>query len=303
MSVTPVSARQWSSPAKLNLFLHITSRRDDGYHLLQTVFQFLDFADTLTFEPRDDGVIALNHPLPGVEPESDLVVRAARLLQAESGKADQFGVSISREKRIPVGGGLGGGSSNAATALVALNQLWGLNADHAMLARLGLSLGADVPVFVHGHACWAEGVGEQFTELELPETWFVVLCPAVAVSTQSVFAAPDLTRNCSPITIRDFLAGAGENVCEAVVRDRHPEVDQALTLLDTIAQEPDSVIERWPKPAMSGTGSTVFASCKTEEQALHLLNRCQLGFAESGKKLGGFVARGLNRSPMYGVTG
>ncbi len=269
----------WPAPAKLNLFLHITGRRDDGYHLLQTVFQFLDFGDRLRFQLRNDGRVQRLNTLPGVAPEQDLVVRAARLLQESCEQAR--GVDIEVDKRLPLGGGLGGGSSDAATTLVALNQLWGCGLDQAALAQLGLSLGADVPVFIQGQAAWAEGVGEQLTPVDLPEPWFVVLCPPITVSTAEVFSAPQLRRDCPPITIRDFLAGGVvHNVCEPLVRARYPEVDAALRDLDTFA------------PArMTGTGACVFAAF-ADESAAHQAYEVLAG------KWPCFVARGMNTSPL-----
>ena len=286
---------QRSAPAKLNLFLHITGRRSDGYHELQTIFQFLDFGDTLTFEKRADADIVLARPLPGVPVESDLVYRAASLLRntAEAGRSI-CGMTISVEKKLPMGGGLGGGSSNAATTLVALNELWELGQGPDSLAAIGLQLGADVPVFVHGRACWAEGVGESFTDIDLPEPWFVVLCPDVAVSTAEIFNASELTRNSSPITIRDFLEGAGRNVCEDVVRTRYPEVDVALECLERESTRSNSS----GYARMTGTGACVFASCSSREAAVELLDICRSRLSDR-MKVDGFVAKGLNQSPLY----
>lgn len=271
-------AEAWPAPAKLNLMLHITGRRDDGYHLLQTVFQFLDFGDELSFSPRADGCIEHLSPLPGVAPEADLVVRAARLLQQHSGTGT--GVTIRIDKRLPMGGGLGGGSSDAATTLVALNRLWDLDLDEAQLCRLGLSLGADVPVFIHGRATWAEGVGERFTDVELPEPWYVVLVPGISVSTAMVFQDAELTRDCPPITIRDFLAGRCVNVCEPVVRQAYPEVARALDWLG-----------RYGAARMTGTGACVYLPVDSREQAEQVL-------AQKPARWGGFCARGRNRSPL-----
>ena len=278
-----ISQQAWPAPAKLNLFLHITGRREDGYHLLQSVFQFLDYADTLRFQLRDDGRIRLQHPLPGVAVESDLVVRAARLLQSHC--AITQGVDIAVEKILPMGGGLGGGSSDAATTLVALNQLWQCRLDDETLAQLGLSLGADVPVFVRGEAAWAEGVGEQLTPVTLPEPWFVVLCPAVEVATGDVFAASQLRRDCRPITIRDFLADvAVQNVCEPVVRQHYPEVAAALDALN-----------RHAAARMTGTGACVFAAFETQAMA-------HRAFTALSGNWPGFVARGRNTSPLKRLT-
>ena len=276
----------WPAPAKLNLFLHVTGRREDGYHLLQTVFQFLDYGDTLYFTPREDDQVRRLSEMPGVEAERDLTVRAARALQRASGCRQ--GVDIRVDKRLPTGGGLGGGSSDAATTLVALNRLWGLGLDVDTLARIGLTLGADVPVFVHGHAAWAEGVGEHLRPVMLPEPWFLVLIPPVSVSTAGVFAARELTRDCPPITIRDFLraadAGFGDgrigNVCEPLVRQRHPEVDAVFEWLDRKARA---------RARMTGTGACLFAPFEDEQGARRLLAQAPCA---------GFVARGLNRSPL-----
>ena len=272
----------WPAPAKLNLFLHITGRREDGYHLLQTVFQFLDFGDRLRFNLRPDGQIQRLNTLPGVAPEADLVVRAASLLQqvCKSGQ----GVDIEVDKRLPMGGGLGGGSSDAATTLVALNQLWQCGLDLTVLAQLGLQLGADVPVFILGQAAWAEGVGEKLNPVDLPEPWFVVLCPPITVSTAEVFSAPQLRRDCPPITIRDFLAGGDvENVCEPLVRARYPEVDAALRDL-----------ERFAPARMTGTGACVFAAFEEEAAA-------RQAYEALANKWPGFVARGRNTSPLRQV--
>jgi len=272
------------APAKINLFLHITGRRESGYHDLQTVFQFLDYADILDFSVRDDARIVLQDPIAGVDASDDLVVRSAHALRQYTDY--QGGVTIQRKKRLPIGGGLGGGSSNAATTLVALNTLWDLRLADKDLLAIALQLGADVPVFVHGRACWAEGVGEKFTEIDLPEPVYLVLAPPVQVSTAKIFGDPDLTRNCSPITIRDFLGGTGQNVFEPVVRSRYPAVDKALVWLETHAGN---------KPAMSGTGGCVFVRCENHEEALNLLgDTCQ-----NKDGMLGFVARGCNRSPLF----
>ncbi len=273
------TARWWPAPAKLNLFLHVTGRREDGYHRLQTIFQFLDYGDRLRFTLREDGDIRRVQPLPGVSEAADLTVRAARLLQAESGTPK--GADIELDKRLPMGGGLGGGSSDAATTLVALNRLWGTGLDEDALAGLGLRLGADVPVFVRGRAAWAEGVGEVLEPVNLPEPWYVVLCPPVHVSTAEVFADPRLRRDCPPITIRDFLEGrATENVCEPLVRARHPEVDAALRAL--AAHGP---------ARMTGTGACVFAALESEAAA-------RLTWQKLSGNWKGFVVKGVNRSPL-----
>ncbi len=270
--------QSWPAPAKLNLLLRVVGRRADGYHLLQTVFQFLDVADELMFRPRDDGVVRLLNPLPGVSEEQDLTVRAARLLQQETGVT--AGVEIALRKRLPMGGGLGGGSSDAATVLTALNQLWGLGLEKERLARLGLRLGADVPVFVHGHSAWAEGVGEEITPLELPPAWYLVLTPACHVSTAEIFGDPDLTRDSARIKIADFLSGSRENDCLPVVARRYPPVAEAMDWLGQFAE-----------PRLTGTGASVFAVFEREQAAREALQ-------QKPRDCTGFVARGLNRSPL-----
>lgn len=258
--------------------LRIVGRRPDGYHELQTVFQFIDRCDLIEISLREDRQILRRSELEGVPAEQDLVVRAAQLLQEHTGCTR--GAEIWVEKRVPMGGGLGGGSSDAATTLVALNRLWGARLPEDELAVLGLRLGADVPVFVRGVAAWGEGVGERLTPIELPEPWFLVLMPPCAVSTSAVLNDPELTRNSPPMTITDFLAGAGSNDCETVVRRRYPTVGEALDWLGQFA------------PArLTGTGACVFASFESESAARAVLHQASLRFP-------GFVARGLNRSPL-----
>ncbi|MFP4244550.1 MAG: 4-(cytidine 5'-diphospho)-2-C-methyl-D-erythritol kinase [Ectothiorhodospira sp.] len=271
--------KAWPAPAKLNLFLHITGRRADGYHELQTLFQFLDHGDELDFEPLPGGHVEPARPLAGVDPEQDLTVCAARRLRAVTGHPD--GVRIHVRKRLPMGGGVGGGSSDAATTLVALNTLWGTGLDAAALGRLGLELGADVPIFVHGTAAWAEGVGERFTPVAPPEPFYLVIHPGVQVSTAAVFSDPGLTRDSPPITISDFLAGQAGNVCETVVRPRYPEVDQAMGWL----------AGQGATPRLTGTGACVFAAFDTEGEARAVSDRLPARWQ-------GFVARGCNRSPL-----
>ncbi|MEW6352671.1 MAG: 4-(cytidine 5'-diphospho)-2-C-methyl-D-erythritol kinase [Pseudomonadota bacterium] len=275
----------WPAPGKLNLFLHVTGRRADGYHTLQTVFQFIDYGDTLEFASRADGVIRDVRPLPGVAPEDNLVVRAARALQAAAGVAQ--GADITLTKRLPLGGGLGGGSSDAATTLVALNELWGAGLSLDELAALGLRLGADVPVFVRGQAAWAEGVGEQLTPVTLDEPWYAVVTPPCRVSTQAIFNAPDLTRDTPPIKIADFLAGFAGNDCELAVTRRYPEVAQALRWLGKYAPS-----------RMTGTGGCVFAPFKDEAAARAAIRQLAEVWPAGWR---GFAARGLNRSPLHGM--
>jgi 4-diphosphocytidyl-2-C-methyl-D-erythritol kinase len=268
----------WPAPAKLNLFLHVTARRPDGYHDLQTLFQLIDLADDIQIQLRADGLIERPQGPPGVPAEADLVVRAARALQAAA--ATRLGASLHVTKRIPLGGGLGGGSSDAATVLVALNQMWecGLNEDD--LADIGVKLGADVPVFVRGHSAWAEGRGERLTAVDLPENWFAVVHPQVHVPTAAVFQAPELTRNSPPITMGGFLQSGGRNDFEPVVRTRYPEVARALDWLGHFA------------PArLTGTGSCIFAPCATQDEAQDIVTRVPAPWR-------GMVARGMNVSPL-----
>lgn len=269
----------WPAPAKLNLFLHITGRRADGYHELQTAFQFLDFGDVLSFVPRADGRVCRVGGLDSVPESDDLVVRAACLLQRYAGV--EAGVDIHLDKRLPVGGGLGGGSSDAATVLCALNYLWQLRLDVQVLAELGLSLGADVPVFVRGRAAWAEGVGEKLTPVEPLEHYYLVLSPPCHVVTEEVFTANELTRDCRTAKIGDFLSDEYGNVCEAVVFERYPQVREAH----------DWLLARVGNARMTGTGACVFAWFPNEEAAQDTFLALPDGWQ-------GFVARGLNRSPL-----
>lgn len=241
-------ARDWPAPAKLNLFLHVVGRRADGYHLLQTLFRFIDLCDTLRFEPRTDGRILLATPIPGVPDEENLVVRAAEALKVGTG-GTLPGVTIHLEKRIPQGGGLGGGSSDAATTLVALNHLWKLGLSRAALQSIGLALGADVPVFIHGRNCFAEGVGERFTDVEVPAETYLLTFPAVAVPTPEIFRAPELSRDTPIIAPADWRPGFGRNDLEAVACARYPEVARHLDIL-----------RRFGDARMTGSGACCFAA-------------------------------------------
>lgn len=272
-----------SAPAKLNLMLHVTGRRDDGYHLLETVFQFIDLCDRLEFRLGDDSRIRREPGGTPIAAADDILVRAASLLQARY--EVRQGVSITVEKRIPIGGGLGGGSSDAATCLLALNRLWGLGLALDELAATGLEIGADVPVFVRGRAAWASGIGEQLQSIELDEPVYVVIDPGVAVSTAQIFAAQELTRNCDPLTIRAFLQGSGTNVCEPVVRNRYPPVGAAADWLG-----------RYAEARMSGSGACVFAAFDSLERAEEVKSRVP-------KKWTGFVARAMNRNPVHRQLG
>ena len=271
-------SRSWPAPGKLNLFLHVVGRRSDGYHLLQTVFQFLEYADELDFRIREDNHVRLSRNYGAIDTEDDLVLRAAKRLQQAAGET--MGADIRVQKRLPVGGGLGGGSSNAATTLVALNTLWGINLPVAALAEIGLDLGADVPVFVHGRAAWAEGVGEQLTPVDPPLKWYLVVSPGFGVATAEIFNAPDLTRNTPAITIRDFLGGGGRNDCEPVVRRIHPEVSELLDWLGSRT-----------RARLTGTGGCVYGEFGSREEATAVLGSLPSHWQ-------GFVARGLNRSPL-----
>ena len=273
---------QWPAPAKLNLFLHVTGRRPDGYHELQTLFQLIDLCDTLSIRVSDDGRIERPEGPPGVDPDSDLTVRAAKALQAATGC--RAGATLRIAKRIPLGGGLGGGSSDAATTLLALNHLWGCGLSVNELARLGLPLGADVPVFIRGSSAWAEGVGERLEPVILPDRWYLVIHPGVAVPTRDVFQSPELTRNSPVITIRAFFGPGGtsgsRNDCEPVVKARYPEVADALSWLGNFA------------PArLTGTGSCIFASFASAIEAERVAARVP-------DRWRAFVARGLNASPV-----
>jgi 4-diphosphocytidyl-2-C-methyl-D-erythritol kinase len=274
--------RTWPAPAKLNLFLHIVGRRPDGYHELQSCFQFIDLCDEITIDVRADGQIRRAVEIADVAEEADLCVRAARALQAAAGTA--LGADIGVLKRIPMGGGLGGGSSDAATCLVALNHLWKLHWPVDDLAALGLKLGADVPVFVRGRVAWAEGVGERLTPLypplAPPEANYLILKPNVGVSTAEVFQDPELTRNSAPITIHGFLASGGRNDCLGVVRRRFPEVARALDWLS-----------RYGPARLTGTGACVFLAVETIELGSEIVRRLP-------PELDGFLARGLNDSPL-----
>jgi len=294
----------WLAPAKLNLFLHITGQRADGFHELQTVFQFLDVADVLRFAPRADGMLHRVTEVPGVPEADDLIIRAARLLQTETGCTQ--GADIHIEKHLPMGGGLGGSSSDAATTLVALNKLWQLGLDEDRLAALGLQLGADVPVFVRGRAAWAEGVGEKLTPMTLLEPWYVVLVPEEHVCTAELFSSPQLTRNARPLKIRDSLArlaadqgkdghlesgfsgihgNAFTNVFEPVVRATYAEIDAALMEL-----------QKFASARLTGTGGCVFAAFAEERQAREVAEQLQNRWQT-------IVAAACNRSPLFASAG
>ncbi len=274
------------APAKLNLFLHVVGRRPDGYHLLQTLFRFIDLHDTLHFSLREDGAVRRTNAVEGVAEEQDLCVRAARLLKSETGCG--LGVDISVEKHIPMGGGLGGGSSDAATTLVALNRLWSLGLSRERLMRLGLRLGADVPVFVFGENAFAEGVGDELQACPLPEAWYVVLFPPVHVPTAQIFARPELTRNTVSITMRALSKGQNgqfeqqlRNDLQPVVCSIYSEVKRYITWLDNFG-----------KAMMTGSGACVFAEFTSHGLAEAVLQQLPHGMR-------GVVAQGLARHPLH----
>lgn len=275
-----LEAVAYPAPAKLNLFLHVVGRRADGYHLLQTVFRFLDFGDELHLAVRADGAIRRQNPLPGVSEEQDLCVRAARLLQAHSGS--RLGVDIRLDKRLPMGGGLGGGSSDAATVLLALNRLWDLGLSRGELQALGLRLGADVPVFVFGRSAFAEGVGEQLQAVDLAPASYVVLMPPVHVSTAEIFAHPALTRDTPAVKMRVFSTGFGHNDLEPVVCDLYPQVAECLAWL-----------RQFGDARMTGSGACVFAAFSDRATAERV-------FAARPDGVAGFVADGLDEHPLLG---
>lgn len=266
------------APAKLNLMLRILEQRPDGYHSLQTVFQFIDLCDYISFRMVDSPDVQLKTPIHGVPEQQDLCVRAGRILQREGGC--QLGVEIDLEKNLPIGGGLGGGSSDAATTLLALNRLWGLNLPQQQIMRIGLELGADVPVFIKGLGAWAEGVGENLTTMELAEPWYVILAPDCKVSTAQVFNSPLLTRNNDPVTMPRFIAGWQENDCTVAVTEMYPLVKSALNELSVFG-----------RARLTGTGACVFAAFESESTARQVESVLSARWNV-------FVSKGLNRSPL-----
>lgn len=271
-------ASQWPAPAKLNLFLYITGQRPNGYHDLQTLFQFVDYGDTLTITPRRDNQLLLTPAIEGVKTEDNLIYRAAEALRQAANC--ELGADIHIDKILPMGGGLGGGSSNAATTLVALNHLWQTNLSVDELAKIGLKLGADVPVFVRGTSAFAEGVGEKLQPAEPDEKWFLVAKPDISIATVDIFTHPDLPRNTKKRSLEALLHGAYENDCEKIVRSLNPEVDQALSWL----------LEYAPS-RLTGTGACVFSEFNTQEEANAILKILP-------DWLHGFVAKGVNTSPL-----
>lgn len=272
----------YPAPAKLNLFLHVTGRRADGYHLLQTLFRFIDLGDGLRFVARDDDKVILTNPLPGVPVENDLTLRAARLLQAETGCRN--GVEICIDKRLPMGSGLGGGSSDAAAVLLALNHLWQLGLSRQRLQEIGLTLGADVPVFIFGRNAFAEGVGESLQPVKLPAAWYIVLKPPVQVSTAAIFGAAELKRDSAPMRAADWKPGVGGNDLEAVTVTRFPAVGKHLRWLSAFGEA-----------RMSGSGACVFAEFGTQEAAAQVIRQLPAGMR-------GWVAAGLDGHPLRALA-
>lgn len=269
----------WPAPGKLNLFLHITGRRDDGYHTLQTIFQFIGLSDQISILTNQDGEIAARHSHQNIALKEDLTLRAARLLQQATGCSQ--GAEIELIKNLPIGGGVGGGSSDAATVLLGLNHLWQTGLSEEELAATGLQLGADVPVFVHGRACWAEGVGEYFQDVDIPEPVYLLVYPKVHVSTAKIFADQNLTRDTTPIKIADFLAGQAGNDCETVVCRQVPQVEAVMQWL-----------ARFSKPRLTGTGACVFAEFNSEQEACEVADQCTNDWQT-------FVTQGYNRSSLH----
>lgn len=276
------SSLKLPAPAKINLFLHICGQRNDGYHNLQTAFQFLDIADQLNFSCRADGDINLNTAFFDVATEDNLIVKAARTLKQLTNCT--LGVDIDIDKILPMGAGLGGGSSNAATTLLALNHLWQLHLSQEQLKKIGVKLGADVPIFIHGHAAWAEGIGEQLSNIDITEKWYLLVIPTCHVSTATIFSHSELTRDTKMMTIAAFLEQGNlptfRNDCESLVRKLYPEVDQALTALSNFSEA-----------RMTGTGACIYASFNTREEA-------QQVSAKISKKFSTVICKGINQSPL-----
>jgi 4-diphosphocytidyl-2-C-methyl-D-erythritol kinase len=272
-------AERWPAPAKLNLMLRITGQRSDGYHLLQTVFQFTDLCDWITFHPVNNGKVSLKKTIPGVPEANDLTVRAAKLLKTETGC--EQGVCIEVEKNLPMGGGLGGGSSDAATTLVVLNELWDIKLPSKKLMDLGLALGADVPVFVGGYSSWAEGVGEKLEKINLEEQWVIIIKPACHVDTKQIFSAKNLTRNSRSITILDFTEGEHQNDCLSVVCELHPTVKEALV-----------VLSEYSEARLTGTGACIFAQFDSQNAAMD-------AYKSLKDKWQVYLAKGVNESPLF----
>lgn len=275
----PGFGKAWPAPAKLNLLLRIVGRRDDGYHLLQTVFQFIDLSDRIRFFPRSDRRIRLRNPQPGIAELNDLTVRAARLLQEQS--PESGGVDIEIEKNLPIGGGLGGGSSDAATVLLVLNKLWNLGLSSRKLMDLGLSLGADVPIFIYGRSAWAEGVGEILEPIDPPECWYVIVVPECHVSTAQIFGSDKLTRDNKPVTIDSFNDGFSCNDCLIVVSQLYPPVREAFQALS-----------RFGEARLTGTGACVYLACHSPDAASTVAAQIEGRYRI-------MIGKGWNRSPLH----
>nr|WP_267356077.1 MULTISPECIES: 4-(cytidine 5'-diphospho)-2-C-methyl-D-erythritol kinase [unclassified Gilliamella] len=278
--------KQWCSPAKLNLFLYITGRRPDNYHDLQTIFQFIDYCDVVTFNMRQDNQINLLTEFVNVPVDKNLMIIAANHLKSYANRQD-LGVDITIDKKIPMGGGLGGASSNAATVLVALNQLWQLNLKTATLIEIGRQIGADVPIFIYGQAAFAQGIGDQFLTVDIPQYWYLVTYPNIEISTVKVFNDPELTRNTPSRNLDDLLALSFDqfrNDCEMVVRKRYPIVDKVIRYLSQFAPT-----------RLTGTGACIFTQCQTEREAKQIQQKLNNNF-----QLPSFVVKALNKSPLYG---
>lgn len=276
--------KHWLSPAKLNLFLYITGRRPDNYHDLQTLFQFIDVCDKLTFNVRNDGKIRLLTQFEQVPEDKNLITIAAQRLKSYANNSE-LGVDIAIEKMIPMGGGLGGASSNAATVLVALNQLWNLNIEQQTLIKIGRSIGADVPIFIYGHSAFAEGIGDQFQQVDIPQYWYLVSCPNIEISTVKVFNDPKLQRDTPKRTIEQLMSIPFDkftNDCEPIVRERYPQVDQLISYLSQFAPT-----------RLTGTGACVFTRCDSKEQALSIQNELK------SLSVKNFITKSLNLSPLY----
>jgi len=269
------------SPAKLNLFLHITGRREDGYHDLQTLFQLLDYGDRLEIETNNSGEIKLSSTLKNIAVTENLVFCAAKAIQKYTGCT--YGAKIFLDKKLPIGGGLGGGSSNAATTLIGLNTAWELNLSNQELLKIGAKMGADIPVFISGFTAWAEGTGEELTAIERPTEWFLVLMPNTNISTSEIFAHEGLTRNTHPIKIRAFIEKGGRNDCQSVVETLYPEVKKARKWLDKFAYA-----------RLTGTGACLFASFVSKTEAELILKKIPAPWQ-------GFIAKGVNKSPLLKI--
>ena len=278
----------YPAPAKLNLFLHVVGRRPDGYHLLQSVFTLLDYGDNIRVRVRDDGAVRRVNELAGIPEAEDLTVRAAQMLREASGTSR--GADIEVEKRIPLGGGLGGGSSDAATVLLALDRLWGTGFGPDALAELGASLGADIPFFLHGATAWAEGVGERLKPIAIPQRWYVVLAPPVAVPTKAIFAAPELTRNTEPLKMEDFSARPQEAHRTGALARFHNDLEPVVTARYPVVREHLEWLRQHGDARMTGSGSCVFAAFDSREEAQKVL--------QQASPMKGFVAQGMATHPL-----